>query len=334
MNKDAGKLRNRKILRKAGTVAEISVVQYKPGGVKKDRLDLARKEDKTWDLPGGPRHTLKDAKIDVWIGRIREIRALDFMPEKTVDAVKKYGLGEPTARITFLFATPEEAKAADKTKAAETAETKRGQKRQAPERWVIELGTEKDGAVYARGSDIDAVIKLAGHDAETLRANYNQFRDERLPFKLAANDIAEIEVKTGGKRKTFKKDGESWSGVDRADKSADSPKVQNIVSRVLGLEAKAFLDESFKGQPKHHLQFKNGQGQILLVLDFGDEFTLKSGPNAGQPMVYARSSVTGSEALAVPANDVKEMTFDQLFSEPKPEDQAQPAQAPQSSGHK
>jgi len=271
----------------------------------RDEFTLVRNENE-WKIEEAPALIVDGEKVDKFIDDLKNLRALDFQSERPdAAALKTYQLVPPTVTVGFEFEKQEPA----------------------VEPWKMEIGSPKDSVYYGKSSGIDAVFKISEFDAEKLRRNRNYFRDGKLPFKLAVEQVSEIRVKSGANKWTFKKDGTAWKLADPGSQVPDTGNLEKLVQSLAKLEVKEYLGQQAAKGGGQQLEFRDPNGKALLNLSFGEEFTPKSGINKNVPLVYTKSSLV-PETLAIAVADKQEIPFENLVKV-SPDEGAKPQQSQQ-----
>ncbi len=288
--KTASQLRNKKIWRRPGAISKMKMEIRHPE--LRDQFEISKGEDGSWK---GLPFEVSSEKVSQFVDELKDIRALDF----------ESGAYSPSDRSKYRFDKPmikiELTMAKDDGKA---------------EKWSLEVGTEDKGVIYGRSSSVNSVFKLSSFDAKKLRKAQMDFREAKAPFKLAVESVREIKVKTNGQSFEFKKEGSDWKvAKDSSEekRELDLPNLENLKTRMAGLEAKDFLTSNDRlGEVEQSLEFRDEAGRSLLKLEAGAEFTPKEGANQNVSLRKVRSSLS-KELIALNASDWNDLPLNRLF---------------------
>lgn len=293
IEKGASQLRSRRLMRQTGTVNKIRI-QFKQGDLK-DNFTLVKHGEKDWKIQESPQLVISAETVEEYITNLKNLRASGFQSESAdLAARKKYGLDLPATRVEFEFEKQDPALPP----------------------WQLELSLEKENSLYGISSQVEAIFKVIHSDGEQVHRSRNYFRDSHEPFRLAVEQISEIQVKSPAQKWTFKKDGNEWKASEPTDAKADTRSLEKLVQSVTELRAKEFLGtNALHFKEAKSVEFRDKNGKPLLSLRIGEEFTPKVGPNKGQPLNYIKSSLS-PELVGVAVADVKDMPLQNLTEKP------------------
>lgn len=183
-------------------------------------IQLARVRENEWRVQK-PVQTRADlAAVQSLLDRLWSLRVTEFVAD-TAAALSLYGLDDPSAQATVLFAS-------------------------GGRELTLQLGNPVSGRtneLYARLQGEDAVVAVHRSILETLRTGLEDIRDRRL-FTLGAHEIASVQIERGGMRLSFVSTNSlQWQMVSPRMAPADPARVQLLVSEWVGARCVRFQDD-------------------------------------------------------------------------------------------
>jgi len=164
----------------------------------------------------------------------------------------------------------------------------------------IDVRKGKDNNYYARGSALEGVYKVPNDLGDGLNKTIDDFRQKKV-FDFGWSDPSRVEIKDGGKVRTFSKSGDKWT---EGSKTMDNISVQNLVDKLRDLAAVKFADAGYT-TPLVEASVTSNDGkrtEKVLISKTGDNyFAIRE----NEPAVYQLDGKAVTE-LQKAAADVKE----------------------------
>lgn len=301
--RDYNTFRSRKLFRFTdATVTDAKVEVNAAGEGRRDQYAVHLEGDK-WTLTPAPAFPVDPERIKTWLTALQNLTPSEVVGESlTADAKKNFLLTKPS-----FVATLNVKKADGKTEA-----------------WTLTMGQDKDQDIYLFTSSAPTVYKTSKSSTDAVRVTREHFRDGRAPFRFPVEQAQSVEIFSGKLHFNVRRDSGTWSLVDGGENQLNAEKFSTLLQNLGTLEAQEFLRSSDgKGfKPEQKIVVKDGKGQILREVSWGDTFKGKSTMNGGAELRYVK--VNGEKSvLGVNSSKVREL-IDPGLTEKKPKAAAEP----------
>ena len=100
---------------------------------------------------------------------------------------------------------------------------------------TLEVRRDKDKNVYAKGSDVEGVYKVAADLGDALDKGFEDFRNKKL-FDFGFSDPSKVDLKGV----SYAKFGDRWTS---GNKTMDNSSVQNLIDKLRDLAATKFVEK-------------------------------------------------------------------------------------------
>lgn len=161
--------------------------------------------------------------------------------------------------------------------------------------WRADFSKDKEKWTYALTNLPGQILKIEpGQFQKIQNFSVNSMRDLSVPFNLKENLISEVFFKNKVKQMVMSLQAGVWK-IKNDDKIALDPiKVKNFLDKFKA--TKAFRFVQLKNKMTESLQFKNDKNEILLDLQWSEEFKITEGP-VEKEVVLAQSSLVKDQFL-------------------------------------
>lgn len=161
---------------------------------------------------------------------------------------------------------------------------------------TLEVRRDKDKNVYAKGSAVEGVYKVAADIADALDKGTDDFRNKKL-FDFGFSDPSKVELKTV----SYAKIGDKWMSADA--KAMDNASVQTLIDKLRDLAATKFVEKG-GGTPVLTAAVTSNSGKRLekvTITNLGSQYFAQ---RDSEPGIYEVDSKIVGELLKA-ASDVK-----------------------------
>lgn len=190
---------------------------------------LTRVDGNDWAFTAPFQSAAARWSVDSFIGSLESLR-MDSVADENAKDLAAYGLAKPERTVTLTLASGTQKK--------------------------LEIGkATTDGKHYARDAATSLVVVVPKVIAEDLSKGMNELRAKRV-LDVAAYEVDSLEIDKAGavsrfaKAKVKDKDGnenETWKllagGPGTAEKTVESGKLEDVLFKMGGVEATAFIDK-------------------------------------------------------------------------------------------
>jgi hypothetical protein len=161
---------------------------------------------------------------------------------------------------------------------------------------TLEVRRDKDKNVFAKGSAVEGVYKVAADLADGVEKGIDDFRNKKL-FDFGFSDPSKVDLKNASYTKT----GDKWTS---GGKTMDNASVQTLIDKLRDLSASKFA-ESAAGEPVFEASVTSNSGKRTEKVTIRKQGTRYFGQRDGEPAVYELDAAPVDDLLKV-AGEVKE----------------------------
>ena len=161
---------------------------------------------------------------------------------------------------------------------------------------TLEVHRDKDKNVYAKGSAVEGVYKVATDLGDALDKGVDDFRNKKL-FDFGFSDPSKVDLKGV----SYTKSGDKWTA---GTKTMDNSSVQNLIDKLRDLAATKFVEKG-GGQPVFEAAVTSSSGKRVEKVIISKQVSQYFAQREGEPSIYELDS-KAVEDLQKAAADVKE----------------------------
>jgi hypothetical protein len=161
---------------------------------------------------------------------------------------------------------------------------------------TLEVHRDKDKNIYAKGSAVDGVYKVAADLGDALDKGLDDFRNKKL-FDFGFSDPSKVDLKGV----SYAKSGDKWTA---GPKTMDNSTVQNLIDKLRDLAATKFVEKG-GGQPVFEAAVTSNSGKRVEKVTISKQGSQYFAQREGEPSIYELDS-KAVEDLQKAAADVKE----------------------------
>lgn len=156
---------------------------------------------------------------------------------------------------------------------------------------LIGLKNEIDGSSYARLQDDQRVVMLPAFRVNYLDREVFDFREKKF-LDLAASQVESFSLDWQGSSFTFQRQNETWWLQSPVQALARGQKIDDILRRVAGLEAKAFMEK----RSENEFGLDKPALQAIFTTESGSRVELRLGSLDGE---YYADTAAGNEVFRI-----------------------------------
>jgi len=232
------------------------------------------KKDGAWTLEPKPNFPLDSAKLEAWLERLEEFKPAEIVKDEITEEDKRsYLLMIPSVTIRLNGS------------------------------WLLTVGQDRAQDVFLYTSARPTLYKVSTQGIAKIRVPLEFFRDGRKPFEFPVEQARSIEVRSDKLSVTLKKSDTAWVTEKGADVSAEAV---TFMQALKALEAREFGGPPKTGIASKQVLVKDGKGEVLLTLAWGNEFKARAPYNEGAPLKYVRTNLD-QDVLGVPKEKLESL---------------------------
>lgn len=255
-----------------------------------------KQKDGRWEFASGEKHPVSEKQLQKFLSELHELRAIGFVAEsKGEQDLKEYGLHRPDVTVRLVYDRDKES--------------------------FVEISPVENNQAYAITDSRSTIFKLSKKATESVEWQRDDFRDKEAPFDVDVALVGEVVVKSQEAEHTIKKSGSDWAlAGESKDQSLDQQKLENLFTQFSNMKVDQFVSSKKALEiPERRLIFKGNDGQVLLDVAFGSEYSLGEGEDK-KSFYYTQSSAS-KDLLGVAAPAVNALPWTDLIKKKAEEGQ-------------
>lgn len=285
--------RSRRLWREP-TVQVVSAEAVIDGAGVKDKFKVIYENGK-WRLDPVSTFAIDPDRVANWLTHVQQLTPTEIITDSpSPEDLRNFLLLKPSALVKIQF------KKEDGT----------------PGEWTLTLGQDKAEDIYVSSTSRPTVYKTLRPSVDNIRVSKDYFREGKQAFRFPVEEAAEIEVFAQGAKRQFRKEGSEWKLKGEGpttDAELNGDKLVSLIQRINEFEAEERLPvKEAKGfKPEQQIVIRDGKGQVLLDLSWGDTFKGRRPFNKNMTFRFVKTNLE-KDAMGVDKARVETLIDPQL----------------------